>query len=42
MSGTSEQVIVMFREAGLEDIVTVRDYGGHDRVVSGRRLEDQT
>lgn len=37
MAGTSEAVRDLFAGAGLGDIEVTRDYGGHDRVVSGRR-----
>lgn len=36
MSGTSAAVADLLRQAGLGEVEITRDYGGHDRVVSGR------
>ncbi len=36
MAGTSDDVRALFAGAGLVDLEVARDYGGHDRVVSGR------
>ncbi len=36
MAGTSDEVAGLLHAAGLVDVEVTRDYGGHDRVVSGR------
>lgn len=34
-AGQSERVVSLFDEAGFTDVSTERDYGGHERIVSG-------
>ena len=36
-AGQSPDVIKLFAEAGFGDIAARKDYGGHERVVSGKR-----
>jgi release factor glutamine methyltransferase len=36
-AGQSDQVQVIMREAGFEDLKIIRDFSGHDRVISGLR-----
>lgn len=37
MAGAAARVVELFASGGLVDVAVERDYGGHDRVVSGRR-----
>lgn len=39
MAGAAPEVARLFASAGLSDIEVARDYGGHERVVSGRRRD---
>lgn len=36
-AGQAERVVALFAEAGFTDVATERDYGGHERIVSGVR-----
>lgn len=40
-AGQAEAVVRLFEQRGLVDVRRHRDYGGHDRVVSGRRPDER-